>query len=262
MTLVAFGSIAGSPGVTRLAIGVASAWPRAAQRRVLVEADPDGGRLGAELGIGVEPGLMAVALAARNGRISADDALVAGAAAVGSWYAMPAPPSGEQASSVLAHAGAALAEAMGAAGDDVWLLDTGRLSARSPALPFATAADRTVLVTAGSFAALQLVPPRVEALQRAGCRLGLVVVEPMPWAASEVADFAGADVLAVVPQVRHGRRDTVRAMGGGAWRSWWREAERLAAVLAALPAEHDGHASPAIVRPAAATTITGPGWPR
>ena len=33
----------------------------------MVEADPDGGRLGAELGVGVEPGLMALALAVAHG---------------------------------------------------------------------------------------------------------------------------------------------------------------------------------------------------
>ena len=66
MTLVVVGSVAGSPGATRLAIGLAAAWPDAGRRRVVVEADPDGGRLGAELGVGVEPGLMALALAART----------------------------------------------------------------------------------------------------------------------------------------------------------------------------------------------------
>lgn len=257
MTLISFGSVAGSPGVTRLAIGVASAWPRAGQRRVVVEADPDGGRLGAELGIGIEPGLMAVALAVRNGELGAEELLVTGAAAVGSWFAMPAPSSGEQSSSMLAHASTALAGAMGAAGDHVWLVDTGRLSTRSPSLPFATSAEQVVVVSSGSFAALQLVPARVDALQRAGCRVGLVVVEPTPWPVGEVADFAGADVLAVLPQVRNGHRDDVRAMSGGGWRSWWRAVERLAAVLAG----GGDVAHPVIDDPVAAPMPAAPRWP-
>ena len=63
MTLVVVGSVAGSPGATRFVLGLAASWPDPTRRRVVVEADPDGGRLGAELGIGVEPGLMALALA-------------------------------------------------------------------------------------------------------------------------------------------------------------------------------------------------------
>lgn len=260
MPLVTFGSVAGSPGVTSLTVGVASAWPHPDERRVVVEADPDGGRLGADLGIGVEPGLMAVAVAARSGRLSADDALVTGAAAVGSWFTMPAPPSGEQTSSVLAHASTALADLMRAARDHVWLVDTGRMSTRSPSLPFARAADQTVLVTAGSFPALQLLPTRVEALSQAGCRVALVVVEPLQWSAVEVAEFVGADVLGVVPFVRHRHRRDIGAMSGGAWRGWWRQVERLAALLAVLPEERTGGdpAPPAAAEPPAPTA---PRWP-
>ena len=42
MTTIALGSICGSPGATRLAIGLAAAWPEP-RRRILVEADADGG---------------------------------------------------------------------------------------------------------------------------------------------------------------------------------------------------------------------------
>ena len=70
MTVIAIGSVAGSPGATSLALGLAAAWPDSSHARVVVEADPDGGRLGAELGIGVEPGLMALALAVRTADIT------------------------------------------------------------------------------------------------------------------------------------------------------------------------------------------------
>ena len=163
---------------------------------MVVEADPDGGRLGAELGVGVEPGLMALALAARGGGLTADDLVARGAAAVGDWSVVPAPPSAEQTYSALVHAAGALAAMMA---DDldglVWLVDAGRLSARSPALPFARLADHVVVVTAGAFPSLQLVPHRVEALRDAGCHVSVVVVEPTAWSPSEVADFVGADVV-------------------------------------------------------------------
>jgi len=227
MTVIALGSVSGAPGVSRLAIGLAAAWPED-RRRVLVEADPDGGRLGAELGVGVEPGLMALALAARTARMSADDLLVTGAAAAGSWFLVPAPPSSEQASSALAHAATTLADVMVGADDDVWIVDTGRLSTRSAALPFALVADETVLVTAGHFPALLLVPHRVAALQRAGCRVSVVIVEPTSWAPAEMAAFTGADVLVVMPRVRAADRP-VRAMRGANWRPWWRSVDALAA---------------------------------
>jgi len=97
MTVVAVGSVSGSPGATRFVLGLAAAWPDPARARVVVEADPDGGRLGAELGVGVEPGLMALALAARSGGLSATDLVTGGAATVGDWSVIPAPPSSEQA---------------------------------------------------------------------------------------------------------------------------------------------------------------------
>ena len=203
MTLVVVGSVAGSPGATSLAIGLAAAWPDAARRRVVVEADPDGGRLGAELGVGVEPGLMALALAARTSTgLTADDLVERGAATVADWSVIPAPASPEQAHSALVHAAGSLARVM--AGDPlapVWIVDAGRLSTRSPALPFAVAADHVVVVTAGSFPALQLVPHRVEALRNAGCAVSVVVVQPTSWSTDEIAQFVGADVVAVLPRV-------------------------------------------------------------
>ena len=232
MTLVAVASVVGSPGATRLALGIAAAWPDHERRRVVVEADPDGGRLGAELGIGVEPGLMALALASRTAALTGDELVERGAAAVGDWYVIPAPASSEQTYSALVHAGGALAAVMTAGTDGpLWVVDAGRLSARSPALPFAKAADHVVVVTDGSFPALQLVPHRIEALRTAGCAVSVAVVEPTAWATDEIADFVGADIVAVLPLVKGGRRDGVAAMNATAWRTWWRQVGAAAAYL-------------------------------
>lgn len=235
MTVVAVGSVAGSPGATSLAVGLAVSWPTDV-RRVVVEADPDGGRLGAELGIGVEPGLMALALAVRTSQLSGAALVEQGAADLGTWSVIPAPPSAEQAHSALVHAAAPLAATMAADEGTVWVVDAGRLAPRSPSLPFAKAADHTLIVTAGSFSALQLVPHRVDALRTAGCRPGVVVVEPLPWPVEEVADFVGADVVTVVPRVA-ARREGIAAMSASAWRPWWRRVEATARYLQA--AEHD-----------------------
>ena len=102
----------------------------------------------------------------------------------------------------------------------MWIVDAGRLSTRSPSLPFAVAADRVLVVTAGSFPALQLVPHRVEALRNAGCAVSVVVVQPTSWPTDEVAQFVGADVVAVLPRVSS-RGDGPAAMRSSAWRPWW-----------------------------------------
>ena len=250
MTLVVVGSVAGSPGATSLAIGLAAAWPDAGRRRVVVEADPDGGRLGAELGVGVEPGLMALALAARTATgLTADDLVERGAAAVADWSVIPAPASPEQAHSALVHAAGSLARVM--AGDPlgpVWIVDAGRLSTRSPSLPFAVAADHVVVVTAGSFPSLQLLPHRVEVLRNAGCAVSVVVVQPTSWPTDEVAQFVGADVVAVLPRVA-ARGDGPVAMRSSAWRPWWHRVEQAAAYLDVAAVVHQCTIAVAEVRP-------------
>jgi hypothetical protein len=238
MTIIAVGSVTGSPGATRFVLGLAASWPDPTRRRVVVEADPDGGRLGAELGIGVEPGLMALALAARGGGLTADDLVERGAGGVGDWFVVPAPPSAEQTSSALAHAAGSLAAVMAsdAAGGSIWLVDAGRLSTRSPAMPFARAADHVVLVTGGTFPLLQLLPHRVDALRADGCVVSVVAVEPTSWSPAEVAEFVGADVVAVLPHVSS-RASGLAAMRSSAWRPWWRRVEDAATYLGAATAD-------------------------
>lgn len=234
MTLVVVASVAGAPGATRLALGLAASWPDLDRRRIVVEADPDGGRLGAELGTGVEPGLMALALASRTSGLTGDDLVERGAAPVGDWHLVPAPASSEQTYSALVHAAGTLAAVMAGdrrdPGGPVWIVDAGRLSARSPALPFAKAADHVLVVTGGSFPALQLVPHRVEGLRTAGCAISVVVVEPTSWVTDEIAEFVAADVVTVLPQVK-ARGEGVAAMRGNHWRPWWRRVEEAASYL-------------------------------
>ena len=58
MALICFASQKGSPGATLSALTVAAAWPNlAGRRKLLVEADPDGGVLAVSYRLGREPGL-------------------------------------------------------------------------------------------------------------------------------------------------------------------------------------------------------------
>jgi MinD-like ATPase involved in chromosome partitioning or flagellar assembly len=219
MSCVAFASVAGAPGVSTLCVGVAASWPDPQRRRIVLEADPDGGRLGAQLGIGTEPGMMALTVAARSGSLDASD-VIANGAAVGEWWVVPAPPSAEHAHAALAQGTPALARAVAGEQEWLWLVDAGRLSTRSPAMPLAAAADVVVLVTDGSLAALQLLPTRVDALVGAGCPVAVVLSGDSDWPESEIGDFCGCDVLGRVPRVRM-RRVGPRAMNSSEWRPWW-----------------------------------------
>ncbi len=225
--------------MSRLAIGLAASWPEPDRTRVVLEADPDGGRLGAELGVGVEPGLMAVALASRTPGLTSADVLERGGASVADWYVVPAPPSAEQTHSVLVHAGSTLARVVASdPGGSVWIVDAGRLSTHSPAMPFAREAEQVVVVTGGAFPALQLVPHRVDALRAAGCTVSVAVIEPTSWPADEIADFVGADIAAVLPGVKT-RVGDVAAMRGSEWRTWWRRVDAFATFLAVVAGAED-----------------------
>lgn len=230
MSCVVFASVAGAPGVSTLTVGIAASWPDPERRRIVLEADPDGGRLGADLGVGTEPGLMSLTVAARSRALAAADIVANGAASVGAWWLVPAPPSAEHTHAALGQAAPALARTIAGEHDWLWLVDAGRLSTRSPAMPLAAAADLVVLVSDGSLAALQLLPTRVDALVGAGCPVAVVLVGDSDWPEAEIGEFCGCDVLGRVPRVRT-RRVGPRAMNSSEWRPWWAAVRNVCAVL-------------------------------
>ena len=68
MTLVCLASQKGAPGVTLTALALGVSWHGATRRRaVLLEADPAGGVLAIRYRLGLEPGLVTLAAAARAG---------------------------------------------------------------------------------------------------------------------------------------------------------------------------------------------------
>ena len=212
MTLVVVGSVAGSPGATSLAIGLAATWPDPGRRRVVVEADPDGGRLGAELGVGVEPGLMALALAARTTTaLMPDDLVERGAAGVADWSVIPAPASSEQTHSALVHAAGSLAGVMARRSRR-----PGVDRRRRPALDaLAVAAVRHRRRPRAS-SSRPAPSPRCNWCPTASRRCAppavassVVVVQPTSWSTEEIAQFVTADVLVVLPRVRVARRRPV-----------------------------------------------------
>jgi MinD-like ATPase involved in chromosome partitioning or flagellar assembly len=228
MTSLAVASIADAPGASTLSVGLVTVCSGSDQPPVLVEADPDGGRLGTRLAVGVEPGLMSLALASRAGPVEVSD-VVAATASVGEWRLLPAPPSAEQTQSALLYSASSLAATIAADRTRAWVVDVGRASPRSPAFPFASGADRLLLVTRGDLAALQLVPSRVDALRGGTTNVSLVVVGATPWSMAEIAEFAGCDVAAHLPTVSG--PVGFGSMHGRGWRRWWQAVGDLAGLV-------------------------------
>ena len=227
--LIAVGSLVGAPGASSLTRGLAAVWSTPTERRIVIEVDPDGGRLAAELGVSSETGLVSLASATRSSTVNAVDVLRA-ATSVGEWSVVCAPPSGEETVSTVSYLAARLAVALRADRERVWLVDAGRISTRSPVGPLLQAADEVLLVSGGSAPALLLLPARVAALRAAGVNVSLVVVGDSPWAWAEIAGFAECDLLAVVPSV--GCQDGDVMMSARVWRPWWTHVATLAELLA------------------------------
>ena len=194
MTLVALGSVKGAPGVSTLALALASVWP--ADRCVtLVEADPDGGVLAARRGLRVEPGLVTLAAAVRRGA----DGFGGHAQELGAGVrAVVAPPAAEQVRAALSVAGDLLPTALAADDEDV-LIDCGRLHVASPAMPLCRHADATLLALRPRLDDVMVVRTRVVGLRQIGVDPALLLLRDGPYPADEVAAAVDATVAAEIP---------------------------------------------------------------
>ncbi len=182
----------GAPGATTLTALLARFWPVPDQGRVIIEADPEGGVLAARwhasAGLTHDPGLLSLA-AARDG--SAVERLHRHAQPVSDGVELvAAPPSAAQAEACLRALGAAAAGALAEA-DVACLVDCGRLTPSSPALPWAQRAERVLLVARPRLEEVVALGPLAERLQAAGVGVHLVCVGQRPFHPLEVAEVAG-----------------------------------------------------------------------
>jgi hypothetical protein len=192
--MLALCSTAASPGVSTLALLLAAA---SSQRAVVVEADPDGGCLGARLDLPDEPGLVTLAAAARRGVHSQlvdehSQSLTTTAGVV------VGPASPHAARSVLSTSAEVIGAALQSATSTRVVLDCGRLSPESAAWPLASISDLIVIVTRPRLDEARRLPSRVAELRTADARVGLVVVGERPYSPTEVADVAGVELLGVI----------------------------------------------------------------
>ena len=208
MTLVAFGSEKGSPGVTSAVLACAAVWPGPV---VAAECDPAGGdlayrlRTAAGAPLGREPSIISLAAATRAGPVRVADHCQATAGGVAVLRGALSP---EQAVGLRPYWAAIAGLLSGVAGATV-LADLGRLHPDNPAMPVVLAADLVVLVARAGVEGLAHLRDRAEHLSVALPAAGgappvavVVVAEPRRGQrsvqhAEQVLRAAGTPVRAV-----------------------------------------------------------------
>ena len=197
MTVIAVGSVHGSPGASTLALDLAR---HCGDGSLVIELDPDGGTLAARLDLAIRPGLTELAGAARVG-IEFDDV----------WnYAQPidsgvavviAHPAAEQTQAALRAAAHHICAAIGqvAATSSVpVIVDVGRLRPGSLALCAATSADHTLVMSHNSVEAVVALTHRRQLLSTCGAPI-VVLNLARPYPAADIAAASQQQVWGTCP---------------------------------------------------------------
>ena len=238
MTLVCVASSRGAPGATTLAALLAWAWPDETPR-YLLEAAPAGGVLAARwheaAGLTWEPGILE--LSANRQRLS-EEVLAAHSQPLTDLVSVaPARPVGPQVEAALANLGARGAEALSGPDCGIVIADLGRLVTATSTLPLARAATATCLVFRPQLEQVQAVLNTVSHLQSEGVEVVLVSVGGRPHSPVDVAERAGVNFVAQIPDDPRSARSF--AQQGFAWRGLKRSPlGRAARAVAVQLGEH------------------------
>jgi hypothetical protein len=203
--IVTLSSVGGAPGVTSWALLLAAAWPGEIQvERAVLEADLDGGVLGARYAVGIEPGAAALVSVARRPEAGHVDLNACGRRIADDVWLVPGPESPEHARPVWSSRGAAESVADALSNDDrTWIVDTGRAGPASVLAPLFERATMALLFTRAEHEALVQAPARVEGLKRASGMTGVVVVGKPAFPTGELQQFFGSHKLWVVEEDRN-----------------------------------------------------------
>jgi MinD-like ATPase involved in chromosome partitioning or flagellar assembly len=184
---IAMASAKGSPGTTTLGLALASVWPRPV---VLVEADPDGGDLGARCGLPDRPGLLSLATETRHDGQPVE--FGEHEQHVGSVRVVIGPADARQASIAVTQLG----ETFHSLSDVDLLVDVGRLRPGSASSGLVSLADFLVVVSGGDLASVAHTAPALHAVAAAG----VVVVGETGFDTAALREAFGAPVLGYVPR--------------------------------------------------------------
>jgi MinD-like ATPase involved in chromosome partitioning or flagellar assembly len=243
VTVFAFASLKGSPGVTTLTCLVAAKWP-SAPGPVVVECDPAGGDLAARFELSSRGGWASLAAALRRegSRATVDEHL----------QRLPGGLEvivGVESTAAIDHAAVSrVLDDANAPGARDLVVDIGRLPVREDvANRWIGESHEFVLVSKADPASLITVRTRAASLtERFGPKLGLVVVGPRRRSDEEIEAFTGMRLLARVPWDSAAAAAASGERGGGRRLSRSRlvvSAARLASELAqacSAPARRSG----------------------
>lgn len=201
MTLTAFTSVKGSPGVTTLACLVGGTWP--ADRRVVVaECDPAGGDLATRFSLSAKTGWLSLTAASRRDEegVSIEPHLQQ---LPGGLDVLVAPPGGGGAGGgrvARRAAERALCEFAGDGGADV-IVDLGRLPwDEGESGPWLSLASTIGIVLRSDAASIVHVEERGGPIRELhGGKVSLVVVGSGPYSSAEIERFTGIPVVAEIP---------------------------------------------------------------
>jgi len=199
MTIVAFASLKGAPGVTTLTCLVGATWPEG-RKVMVVECDPSGGDLAARFSMSSRGGWASFNAAARRGGPTAAigshlQQLPGGLEVMIGSKAMDA---AEAVESIVAFLSTVLMSP-----DGPWdvLVDLGRLfPGELGSLVWLDRSDYLVICTRGDAASAVHVRDKVPAVQdRCRGRVGLEVVGKGPYSRSDIERFTGLPVFGECP---------------------------------------------------------------
>ena len=225
MTVIAFLSVKGAPGVSTLACLVGATWP-GPRRVALVEADPFGGDLAARFQLSTAWGWSSYVTASRRSEVGVP--IEPHVQTLPGGLEVMVLPSGDR-RAVSAASVEALLQSTTSSEDGPWdlVVDGGRIvdaevpvdttDHHSAIGAWLDRSDRVVMVSRRDPPSVLKVRERAPALtERCGDRLGLVLVGRGPHDAQAIEEFIGIEVVGAVPydpgaaQVAAGERGSSR----------------------------------------------------
>jgi hypothetical protein len=194
MTMLTIGSLTGAPGVTTTALALVRQHPVAA---VLIEADPDGGRLASRLEIGHRPGLVDLLMQAHHrGPHDLFDGIEHPDPRSPARF-VPAHPSGSVVTAALRSGVHELITVLLSASINT-VCDIGRYRVDAPTEPLITAAARRIVITGSQLGDIVVLSHELERLRSYG-PLTVVVTGTGTYDASEIARAMDMAVIALPP---------------------------------------------------------------